>query len=61
MRYALAAEKEKPEAALFVKAQRQRDADWVKDIEELLKLETQVPTPSTAQKPTPAGTKPPAP
>ena len=33
-------------AAKFVQAQRQRDADWVKDTEEILKLEE--PTPSTS-------------
>jgi hypothetical protein len=46
LRFALQAPE--PAAAQFVRAQRQRDAEWVNDTEELLKLETT---------PVPAGTK----
>lgn len=38
MRFAL--QSPEPRAVAFVRQQRQRDADWVKDIEELLKLES---------------------
>src|SRR5260370_28321202 len=35
-----------PSAAAFVQAQRRRDANWVKDTEELLKIESPVETPA---------------
>lgn len=39
LRFALSFQ-DQPQAAAFVKAMRQKDADWVKDVEELLKLES---------------------
>ena len=39
LRFALTCEKDQPKAAAFAKAMREKDADWVKDVEELLKLE----------------------
>lgn len=47
LRYALQCDA--PRAKTFVQAQRQRDADWVRDIEELLKLEN--PSSSTGATP----------
>lgn len=41
LRFALQAPENKyPQAAAFVAAQRRRDAEWVKDVEELLQLES---------------------
>jgi hypothetical protein len=37
-----------PRAAAFVTEQRRRDAEWVSDTEELLRLEAQPPTPPTS-------------
>ena len=44
LRFALQCPAEKcPKAAEFVAAQRKRDAEWVKDVEELLQLEIMPP------------------
>lgn len=46
MRFALSApEKTQPKAAAFVAMMRQKDSEWVKDIEELLLLEAAPPPP----------------
>lgn len=49
MRFALSA-RENPKATAFVAMMRQKDADWVKDIEELLLLETAPKAPSPQPK-----------
>ncbi|MCS6852668.1 MAG: hypothetical protein NZ700_16045 [Gemmataceae bacterium] len=46
MRYALSCPK--PQAAKFVAMMRQKDAEWVKDVEELLKLEAQPAKPEVS-------------
>jgi len=46
LRFAL--QSPEPAAAAFVRAQRQRDAEWVSDTEELLKLET-TPVPTSTK------------
>jgi hypothetical protein len=60
LRFALQCPPEKcPKAPEFVAAQRKRDADWVKDVEELLQLETMPPkkveAPAQAARPSPKG------
>jgi hypothetical protein len=42
LRFALNCAKDHAKAATFVKAQQKRDAEWVKDVEELLQLELEV-------------------
>jgi hypothetical protein len=51
LRFALQAPADRyPRAAAFVAAQRRRDAEWVKDVEELLQLEVMPPKPSNDAK-----------
>ncbi len=60
LRFALLCQPEKcPQAAAFVAAQRKRDPEWVKDVEELLQLEISPPkkaeAPPTVARPAPNG------
>ena len=43
LRYALSCPKQGTKADAFVKAERKRDKEYVEDVEELLKLETEPP------------------
>src|SRR5262249_20144453 len=45
LRFALNAPKEQTKAAEFVQAQKKKDAEWVKDVDELLQLELEPPKP----------------
>jgi hypothetical protein len=56
LRFALSCQ-ENPKAAEFVTAMRKKDANYVKDVEELLKLETPTPKPPEKDKEKPAPAK----
>ena len=51
LRFALsAADQNQAKAVEFVKEMRAKDAEWVKDVEEILKLETPAPAASASKK-----------